>query len=328
LNPLRALATPVALENALPFNFDPVLYPYLVEDLVPRSGGEQPLVRYQLPWQGRFYSYFRSPARTDQWYYLPDRFALDPKAPKVSVQFTGAPESQGVKMEYEAEPFTDPARIEAVKSALRPTRESLITLEPLLIDRPRLWVTLPVDGAGNSLQERPDASIDFRSGLKDRVRLTVDEFQRIYTSLFGGAQTLLNGEVRFDWGAEQERIPFEARVIGQSPEAFWDRVISQTVFADYQKTIQVKTYRSLFGNEIKKLIVEFKDGETVELRQDRLEASAKVRLPLRDYILNTGGNNRYSYKVTTIRERNGKVEKTETPSWRVSAETILYPEAP
>jgi hypothetical protein len=328
LKPLRALTAPAVLENVLPFNFDPVLYPYIVEALVPRPGGEQPLVRYTLPWQGRFYSYFRPPDHMDQWYYLPDRFALDPKEPKVSVRFTGPADSQGVEMEYEAEPVADPARIEAVKSALRPAPESSVSLEPLLIDRPQLWITLPVQGAGNQLQQRPDASVDFRDGVKDRLQLTLEEFQRIYASLFGGAQTLLGGEVRFDWGAEQERVPFEARVIGQSPEAFWDRVISQTVFADYRKTIQVKSYGSAFAGDLKRLIVEFKDGDTVELRADKLEAAAAVRVPMRDYILNTASNKSYYYKVTSIRERNGQVLTKETPTWRAGVATILYPEAP
>jgi hypothetical protein len=328
LKPLRALATPVALENVLPFSFDPVLYPYVVEDLVPRPGGEPPLVRYKLPWQGRFYSYFRPPDRADQWYYLPDRFALDPKSPRVTVRFTGPAESQAVEMEYEAEPVTDPARIEAVRAALRPSAESPVSLEPLLAERPKLWVTLPADGAGGPPRQRPDASVDFRDGVKDRLRLTVDEFQRIYASLFGAERTLLGGEVRFDWGGEQEGVPFEARVSGVSPEAFWDGVISQTVFADYRRTIQVKTTAAAFAGDLKKLIVEFKEGDTVELRADKLEAAAGVRAPMRDYILNTSDGKGYYYKVTAVRERNGQVITKETPAWRAGDATILYPEAP
>lgn len=130
-------------------------------------------------------------------------------------------------MEYEAVPLTEAARIETARTALQPTSNSPVTIEPLLVNQTQFWVALPANGNNGSYQQRPGASVDLRSGLKDQARLTLDQFQKIYVALFTKSHTLFTGEVRFVWGADQERIPFEARVIDQSPEAFWDRVVSR-----------------------------------------------------------------------------------------------------
>ncbi|MCI0625614.1 MAG: hypothetical protein L0387_28870 [Acidobacteria bacterium] len=321
------------LDNVVqqPFSFDRTLHPYVFAGIIPDPGAKPQLVRSQLSWQDRYYSYFRPADRTDLWYFLPDRFVLaeEKQVPQLSVQFTGPPEAQTVELEYVAVPWTDPARLEAAKAALRPTANSSVTIEPLLVDEAQLWLARPGVGNDGAYQRRLGASVDLRDGLKDQVPLTLEEFQKIYAALFSSSHTLLTGEVRLDLGGStRERIPFEARVTGQSPEALWDEILSQVVFADYQKTIRVKTPGTVFGKEVKTLVVEFKEGDTVELRQDQLEALTKVRLPLREFILNTEDNGLYHYKVTTIRERDGKFDQTKMPSWKAATATILYPEVP
>jgi hypothetical protein len=320
----------VTLDDSQPFYFERTHHPYVFAGVVPDPGAKPQLVRKQLAWQGRYYSYFRPADRDDLWYYIPDRFVLaeEKQTPRLSVKFTGPPEAQTVEVEYVAVPQTQPERLKAAEGELRPTAASKMTLEPLLVEEARLWVALPTRDGQGLLQQRPAASVNLRDGLRDQLRLTPEEFQQIYAALFSNS-ILLTGEVKLDLGGSmRELIPFEARVTGQSPAALWDKLMSQVVFADYQKTIRVKALGTVFGAEVKTLVVEFKEGETVELSRDQLEAPAKVRLPMRDFILNTEGSGQYHYKVTAIRERGGQSIKTEMLSWKTATVTILYPEVP
>jgi hypothetical protein len=326
----KGISTQVTLDNSLPSTFDRNLHSYVFAGINPDSGTKPQLVRKQLPWQKSYYSYFRPADQTDLWYYLPDRFVLaeEKQMPGLSVQFSGPPESQTVALEYVAVPWTQPDRLKVAAEDLRPTATKQVTLEPLLVEEATLWVVLPGGDSEGSYQRRPNASVSLRDGLRDKLRLTPEEFQQVYTALFSNS-LLLTGEVRLDLGSNaRERIPFEARVTQESPEAYWDKILSKVIFADYQKTIRVKTSGTVFGKEVKNLVVEFRDGETVELRQDQLEALAKVRLPMRDFILNTEQSGQYLYKVTTLRERDGKSVKSEMPSWKTASATILYPEVP
>jgi hypothetical protein len=332
LNRLREQRTAVTipLDGKLPFYFDQSRHPYIFAGALPDPGIKPQLVRQQVSWQERYYSYFRPADRSDRWYYLPDRFVLakQDQLPKLTVRFTGPPESQSVDLEYVAVPFTDPARLEAARAALGAS--SPVTMEPLVASEATLWAALYEAAAEGPFQMRAGASVDLRVGLKDQVRLSLEGFQKIYAALFNQSHTLFTGEVRLNPdGVTQERVPFEARVTDLSPEAFWDRAISQQVFADYQRTIQVRTAASVFAGDVKALIVVFKGGDDeVELLQDKLEAEVSLRTPMRDYILNTGGGGEYSYKVTTLRERNGKLQTTKTPTWRAGSDQILYPEIP
>jgi hypothetical protein len=313
------------------FSFDRTLHSYVFAGIIPNPGSKPQLVRSQVSWQNRYYSYFRPTDRDDLWYYLPDRFVLgeEKQTPRLKVRFAGTPEAQTVELEYVAVPQTDPARLKAAEAELRPTANSSVTFEPLLADEAQLWVAPPGVGNDGPYHQRPGASVDLRDGLRDQVKLTLDEFKQIYAALFSASHTLFTGEVRLDLGGlTRELIPFEARAAGQPPEALWDKILSRADFTDYQKTIRVKTPALVFGTEVKFLVTDFKEGETVELSQGKLEASVKVRLPMRDFILNTEGSGQYHYKVTAIRERGGKSIKTEMPSWKTSTETILYPEVP
>jgi hypothetical protein len=306
------------------------LHPYVYAGIIPNPRSPQ-LVRKQVPWQERHFSYFRPADRPDLWYYLPDQFVLDGRASAqpLRVEFNGPPENQTVVLDYVAVPSTNPERLKAAEAALQPAPDRPVTLEPLLVKNPELWVALPGSGGEGLYQRRPGASVDLRDGLKDQLRLKLEDFQKIYAALFGASLTLFSGQVRFDPDSTtSERIPFEARVTGQSPQEFWDKLISQAVLADYEKTIKVKALGANFRNGVEALVVTFQEGDTVDLRQDQLEALVKVRLPMREFILNTEQSGAYHYKVTTIRKRDGKIVKTEMPSWKVDTATILYPEVP
>jgi hypothetical protein len=333
---LRTVGIPaqVTLDNKVPsrpFAFDRTLHPYVFAGIIPNPGSKPQLVRSQLSWQNQYYSYFRPADQTDHWYYLPDRFVLaeDNRMPRLLARFTGLPEAQTVEVEYVATPQTQYERLRAAEAALQPTPNSKVTFEPLLVEEAQLWLSLPGGGSNGPYQQRTGVLVDLRNGLRDRLRLTLDEFQQFYAALFNTSLTLLTGDVRLDLdGTNREHIPFEARVTGQSPEALWDKMVSQAVFADYQKMIQVKTFGNVFGKGVRALLVTFQEGDTAELGPSKLEASATVRLPLREFILNTENNGQYHYKVIAIREQGGKIDKTEMPSWKTSTATILYPEVP
>jgi len=119
-----------------------------------------------------------------------------------------------------------------------------------------------------------------------------------------------SGRVSLRTGVTEERIPVELRVAGVTPEAFWDKVVNQTVRATYQKAIQVKTDPSVFENGVKSLLVDFRDSDSVELEpgkctteggQKKCAVSAPVRLPVRDFVLNTENKGKYCYTVSVIR---------------------------
>ena len=314
----------VTLDVSVPFFFDRTLHPYVYAGIIPNPQSPQ-LVRKQVSWQERSFSYFRPADRTDLWYYLPDQFVLGGQASPLPlrVEFSGPPENQIVLLDYVGVPWTNPERLKAAEAALRPATNSPVTLEPLLVKNAQLWVALPGSGGG---EQRPGASVDLRDGLKDQLRLKLEDFQKIYGALFSASPMLFKGDVRFDLDSTaSERIPFEARVTGQTPQELWDKLISHAVLAEYEKTIQVKTLPTVFTKGVKALVVTFQEGDTVELHQNQLNAHAKVRLRMRDFILNTEQSGAYHYKVTTIREGGGK---TEMPSWKVVTTTILYPEVP
>jgi hypothetical protein len=311
-----------------PFTFDRGLHPYVFAGVNKSPDGNPKFVHEQFLWGDRYYSYFRPADRSDLWYYLPDRFVLAKQGqlPKLTVRFIGPPESQSAELEYIAVPFTDPARIEAARAALGLGTSDPVKLEPLVGGDATLWAALPVSDADGLFQLRAGASVDLRAGLKDQVRLSLEGFRKIYDALFNQSHTLFTGEVRLNPdGVSLERVPFEARVTDLSPGDFWDRAISQQVSADYQRTIQVKTMASVFAGDVKALIVLFKGSDDeLELHKDKLEAEVCVRTPMRDFVLNSGGGGEYFYKVTTMRERDGKLQTTKTPTWKTGSDAILY----
>jgi hypothetical protein len=322
---LKRIGTPVTLTlddtvPRQPFAFDRSLYTYVFAGILPNPGARPQLVRQQVAWQDRYYSYFRPADQPDRWYYLPDRFLL--VVPELEVQFSGMGENQSVELKYLASPQTQFERLKAAEPTLQPAANRKLTFEPLLVEDAKLWLALP--GSGNALyQQRPGASVDLRDGLKDRLHLSLNQFQDVYQALFS---TSFTGEVRVaPDSVTQERIPVEMRVAHLKPEELWDKVVKQIVPATYQKTIQVKAKRTWFSSDVSSLIVEFKSGETVELDPNRLEVAASVWLPMRDFVLSSENSGQYCYTVTAIREQDGK-SKTSEPSCKTA--TILYPAVP
>jgi hypothetical protein len=315
-----------------PFTFDRQRHSYVFTGIVPNPDNKPQLVRKQAPFENRYYSYFRAADRNDLWYYVPDRFVLGKKKngdPALSVEFKGAEDNQKADLEYDAVPDTQSERLKAAEETLRPTAATKITFEPLLVTGAQVWLRLPGEGSDGPFQKREGASVDLRNGVKDRLSLSLPAFQEIYAALFG-TSTLLTGEVRFaPDGTIQEAIPVELRVAGLTQEELLGKVLSQTVMATYQKTIDVKADPSVFRNGVRSLVVDFRESNSVELEPEtcRGEGSQKkcavkvaVRLPVRDFILNTENKGEYHYRVTAVREQGGN---TET-AWKTASATILY----
>jgi hypothetical protein len=318
----------VALQDRQALFLDRGIHSYVFADLAADAAARPKLMRYQFPWRGRFYSYFRSSERPDRWYYLPDRFelGLEGQFPKLSATFGGAPEAQTVELAYEAAPWTDAARIEAARATLQPSAGATVSLEALSFDEAGLFLSLPDAAGSGPYLRREGVRVDSRAGVKDRLSLTLAEFQRLYAALFSDSGSTFSGAVRVEIdGSAHERVPFEARVKGISPESFWETLMGRTVFKDYQRTIEVETSALAFNNEIKTLRVEFREGASVELRADLPEARAALRLSMRDFILNTDRSGEYHYRVITLRADKSVIN---TGEWKSAAAAILYPETP
>ena len=69
------------------------------------------------------------------------------------------------------------------------------------------------------------------------------------------------------------------------------------------------------------VVVDFERGDTVELNADKLEADAKVRLSLADYVIRRLGTGEYRYTVTVIRA-SGQSKDSE---WQTDRIGILFP---
>lgn len=209
-----------------PFVFPPALNGHIFGSISGGRGQEFKLARRQVKWRDSFASYFQDPVEPHIFYYLPDRFKLArrPEAPHyamLSVRF-GAGETADAEpratVEYWAFPFVAAARLEAAAQALQgyvPNKQPP-HLEPLLVERPRLRLTLPLAGGGAGEQQREDLLIDLRAGFCDTLTMGVSQFQELFDAVLGGASRLFAGsvEVRLpsvEGGVEQ--IPFEARIV-------------------------------------------------------------------------------------------------------------------
>jgi hypothetical protein len=317
------------LQDRQSFFFDREIHPYVFAELVTDAAAKPKLTRYQFPWRGRFHSYFQTADRPDRWYYLPDRFELgmDGQSPKLSATFGGTAEAQTVEFGYEAAPWTDAARIAAAKAALQPAAGAApVNLEALSFDDAGLFLSLPDATGSGPYRRREGVQVSSGAGVKDRLSMTLAEFQQLYAALFSDSSTIFSGAVRIDVaGAMHERIPFEVRVKGIAPELFWEVLMRRTAFNDYQKTIEVETSALVFNNEVKTLRVEFQEGTSVDLRADLLETRSVLRLSMRDFILNTDRSGEYHYRVITLRANNTAIN---TGAWKSATAAILYPEVP
>ena len=429
-----------------PFIFSPSLHGYIFGGITSTSGQQFELVRHQVEWEGRWHSYYQNPVRSYQFYYLPDAFKIarrpqSPHDPMMSVRFTATDASIDnvqVTLDYIALPFVDSDRLEAAFEELKkkitdPPRPGVNgpTFEPLLNapDKTELRLAIPrANATTGPFHEREGAMVDLRSGIHDSLSLTMRQFQSVFDALFGGSDILLNGTVVTNLGADQETIPFVARMddlIGElfdyaefpgdesgglkvklqnaieSPvrinslrseirrgkvtapgqiqklvslsaeqlpveikpgeelrlllvpstplpeegalhavfdlsgvkvlpdkEAVWNAILDPSAPSDYIRQIKVKTFKQKFDpprdnpdNQIMSIVLDFEDGESVELNAENLESTVQLHLPISDYILRKVNTNEYRYKARIIRLTG----ETRDVEWRIDNTEILFP---
>ena len=122
---------------------------------------------------------------------------------------------------------------------------------------------------------------------------------------------------------------FDQVFVQPDAEAVWAAVVDQTRLPEFTRTIKVKTIKQTFESKPDQpsdpavaVVVDFERGDTVELNAERLEADAKVRLSIVDYILRRLDTGQYRYAVTVIRA-SGQSRDSE---WRTDRTGILFPQ--
>jgi hypothetical protein len=122
---------------------------------------------------------------------------------------------------------------------------------------------------------------------------------------------------------------FDQVFVQPDAEAVWAAVVDQTRLPEFARTIKVKTIKQTFESKpdqpsdpVVAAVVDFERGDTVELNAERLQADAKVRLSLVDYILRRLDTGQYRYAVTVIRA-SGQSRDSE---WRTDRTGILFPQ--
>ena len=121
---------------------------------------------------------------------------------------------------------------------------------------------------------------------------------------------------------------FDRVAVQPDADAVWEAVVDQTRLPEFTRTIKVKTIKQTFepqpdqsSDPVFAVVVDFERGDTVELNADQLEADAKVRLSLADYVIRRLGTGEYRYAVTVIRA-SGQSRDSE---WRTDRIGILFP---
>ncbi|WP_325271910.1 hypothetical protein [Nocardioides sp.] len=206
-----------------PFVFPPGLGSVFVG--VGATGDPGALVLDQLEFDGAFHSYYRSSARPEVAYYLPDAFKLArlpdrPRAPFMSVRFDsadGTVDQTAATVVLAAAAWVNPRRLAdaAGRIAAKASPGSpgaTVELQPLIADSERL--TLRMALPGEAAQEMPGAVIDLRTVLRVGFELPLGRFQRMFDALQGGGAAMVGGEVevRLDHpDRPAEKVPFLAR---------------------------------------------------------------------------------------------------------------------
>ena len=121
---------------------------------------------------------------------------------------------------------------------------------------------------------------------------------------------------------------FDRVSVQPDAEAVWEAVVDQTRLPEFTRTIKVKTIKQTFeprpdqpSDPVLAVVVDFERGDTVDLNADKLEADAKVRLSLVDYVIRRLDTGQYRYAVTVIRA-SGQSKDSE---WRTDRIGILFP---
>jgi hypothetical protein len=120
------------------------------------------------------------------------------------------------------------------------------------------------------------------------------------------------------------------------PEAVWNAILDPTTRTEYARTIKVKTFPHMFeapadrpNDQIMAVVVDFERGDTIDLSAAKLEAEARLRLPISEYVLPRKDKAEgeavepdYRYRLTVIR----RVGRSTDQEWRQDRTSMLFPE--
>ncbi len=132
-------------------------------------------------------------------------------------------------------------------------------------------------------------------------------------------------------GSGEVAVLFDFDRVSVQPdaEAVWEAVVDQTRLPEFTRTIKVKTIKQTFepspdqaSDPVLAVVVDFERGDTIDLNVDKLEADAKVRLSLADYVIRRLDNGQYRYAVTVIRASG----QSRDSDWRTDRIGILFPQ--
>lgn len=112
-------------------------------------------------------------------------------------------------------------------------------------------------------------------------------------------------------------------LVNANSEAIYNLILDPSVTAEYQRNIQIKSFEAMFApnTDVQALVLDFPGESDVLLSSGKLEATAKVLVPLKDVVLRNTQDPEVHYKLTIIRT-DGSQEKVD----RTSSSSILIPE--
>lgn len=203
-----------------PFAFPPALHPYIFAGIVP-GGDAGGLVRYRLPWQGRFHTYLQDQARPSLVYHFPDAFKVarrgappfTPWATVRVVSHTGTDDTE-VVFDYLVAPYTDTARLRDASRRLAADPgfgAASVQMQPFFTTDVTFTVDRPTEH-GSVREVRSGASLILQGGFKDTFTMPLPDFRVLFDAMHRDTASLFLGQVQIAVpGESAEVVPFTAR---------------------------------------------------------------------------------------------------------------------
>ena len=293
----------------------------------PEGGRVSGLVRHQV--KGRVY--FQEERRPQRFYYLPDRFALAPRAgsdlPQLTVRATADVDTYVV--EYVAAPVVDLQRLQqdaagalkALAQESSPTPVAPVELEPLLGDALRCSLQVPT-GTAWEPRPRPGVAVDLHTPFRDVLTLSADGLKQLYDALFVPGAALFRGTLTAELGVApkvwaREDVPFVGQVPPELKDTAWDVLFDPSVPARFLRPVDVVGEPALFQG-LGEVAVEFEHGGRVVLSAQAPRGQVQVGQPIGDFVLGRPDAGTFRYRLTSDSGAG-----TVTSDWRVGQGATL-----
>ncbi|MBD1869482.1 hypothetical protein H6F95_19705 [Cyanobacteria bacterium FACHB-471] len=291
-----------------PFVFPQAIYPYIYQGITGSPNQTFTLQRWTVPWDGTPQSYYQDPVRREIVYFLPDCFKLmrqpkSPYHPMMSMRFAAVnddPATLRATFDYWAFPHVERARLLAAAPILREKFRisGQLEFQPLLVEKPRLFLKLPKANATPQLQEFTHVSVELRSGFSDSLSLSFEEAQALYEAMFSHTTQIFEGFVQVDiQGHAPERINFIPKVDDLVGEVFdytkivdsANKTVAFTLRNSIESPLRIESLSCVFQEGYSQvegvmsgfsraLPVELKPGETISFTVTPQNPGADINL--------------------------------------------------